>query len=85
MAYVVVSNKSKELIFKRKPHRITPSLYYPYDWTDEYSEGELWWNEHIHEPSTVIELPKGSIEKLLEKRLTNEDNPIELKDERTII
>ncbi len=35
----------------------------------------------FHSNSERIKLPKGSIEKLIGKKLTWEDNPVELKEE----
>ena len=66
MAWVVVHKNRDEGIFKRKPRK----TYYGY-WVDSDEDLE----------DTEIELPKGSIKKLIGRDLTWEDEPVELKEE----
>lgn len=68
MAYVVVDEESlREYIFDSKPRR-NELLYYGF-WAGMDGEAQS------------VELPKGSIEKLIGKKLTWEDEPVELKEE----
>lgn len=71
MAWVAVDKFGSENIFKGKPRR--------------YFEQ---WSEHryasLHADSwydSAISLPKGSIEKLIGRKLSWEDEPVELKEE----
>ena len=65
MAWLAVSKNGNEGVFKREPKR-----YFNY-WID---------GDYEHE-DTEIELPKGSIRKLIGRDLFWEDNPVELKEE----
>lgn len=65
MAYVAVNVDENEFIYKEKPTKYDYG-YVPKDWCDNRDR---------------IVLPKGSIEKLIGKKLTWEDEPVELKEE----
>ena len=69
MAWVAVHEDSSESIFDSKPHREGRF------WSDEFyiNDNVLWYSE--------IELPKGSIKKLIGRDLDWNDEPVELKDE----
>ena len=66
MAWVAVHKNSNEGIFKRKPRK----TYYGY-WVDSDEDSK----------DTEIELPEGTIKKLIGRDLTWEDEPVELKEE----
>ena len=68
MAWVVIDEDSTEYIFDSEPKR-NELLYYGF-WAG------------IDEEAQSVELPKGSIEKLIGKKLTWEDEPVELKEEK---
>lgn len=65
MAFVAVDKDRSEWIYEAKPTRQS----YNDVWR---CEGEL---------DSMIELPKGSIRKLIGRELTWEDEPVELKGE----
>lgn len=65
MAWLAVDKNSTECICSTKPYR---------DWVDF-----MWCIENIFD-SCAIRLPKGSIEKLIGRKLTWNDKPVELKD-----
>lgn len=76
MAWVATDAYSNEYIFQNKPKK----------------DGN-WWVDPIYESldgqgrisayhhNSDIQLPKGSIKKLIDRDLTFEDNPVELKEE----
>lgn len=69
MAWVCVNKNEEELIFEFKPHR--ERCY------KEYWEGAIegcWQDE-------PVELPHGSIKKLIGRELSFADEPVELKEE----
>lgn len=68
MAYVVVDNDNEEYIFSHKPER-------------DIEIG--WWvcSHKIKAYRMNVKLPKGTVEKLIGKKLTWEDEPVELKEE----
>lgn len=81
MAYLVVSKCKKEFIFRRKPYRLKTS------WSDQtytskerivhtidgaYTEIDSVISKH----DSGIQLPKGTIEKLIGKIITWKDNPV---------
>jgi len=69
MAYVTVDKDGTEAIFYRKPFRGKS----PQDsWLPNNKRGD----EEIY-----IDLPKGSIRKLIGRELTWEDEPVELKED----
>ena len=65
MAYVAVDEQKNETIFNEKPARGLTNFSNFKTWESELSS--VW-------------LPKGSIEKLIGKKLTWEDEPVELKE-----
>lgn len=78
MAWVAVHKNGNESIFAFRPFRTDPNksiykLWEPEYWTDEgvgrYGNDD-----------TDINLPKGTIKKLIGRDLTWEDNPVELKE-----
>ena len=74
MAWVAVDKNGTEFIFNNKPHRsiyenmfqIDENDIFTYEWIDDKYCG-------------CINLPKGSIKKLIGKDLTWNDEPIEFK------
>lgn len=68
MAYVAVDENGNEFLHDDKPirARVKNNGY----WIDNYLE------------SVYIDLPKGSIEKLIGKKLTWEDEPVKLKEQK---
>jgi len=74
MSYVAVNKDGSEVIYDFKPVR-------------EPSFNEFWMAQYLIREGNInikpqeIELPKGSIEKLIGKQLTWEDEPVELKGE----
>ena len=66
MAWVAVDKDGTECICSTEPYQ---------DW-----EGFKWCIENLPE-SNVVELPKGSIKKLIGRELSWEDEPVELKEE----
>lgn len=75
MAWVAVNKDDDEYIFQNKPKKDGNC------WVDEIYEsfdgqgGALTY----HHNSDIL-LPKGSIKKLIDRNLTFEDNPVELKE-----
>lgn len=66
MAYLCVDKDGTELIFKEKPY------------SDNY--GSFWsCSYYVTRDNFAIELPHGSIAKLIGRELTWEDEPYELK------
>ena len=72
MAYVAVDKDSQEGIHQRKPTLGSGDGFW-YTMGKYTKRGE----KYIHR----IALPKGSIEKLIGRKLTWEDEPVELRDE----
>lgn len=66
MAWVAVDKDSSECIFLYKPSRSR----YNY-WTDR--------SNAMEREDSGIDMPKGSIKKLIGRDLTWQDNPVELK------
>lgn len=64
MAYLAVDKDGKEQVFQQKPY-----------WNTKY---ESWFRESRSENERVV-LPKGSIQKLIGRTLTYEDEPIILE------
>ena len=64
MAWLVVDKDGTECICSTKPYQ---------DWEDF-----KWCIENLRE-SNAVELPKGSIKKFIDRELSWEDEPIELK------
>jgi hypothetical protein len=70
MAYVAVNKDGSELV---SSHQIRRAVI-------NYKEQGYWWRKVFTDPNDQIILPKGSIEKLIGKKLTWEDEPVELKE-----
>lgn len=85
MAYLAVSKSKAEFVFKRKPYRVSAH------WTDE----EFGYIEQLHatvrgyctdrivtvsKPCSGINLPKGTIEKILRRKLTWKDEPVKINE-----
>lgn len=66
MAYGAVDKDGSEWVFSGKPYRASEKI-----------ELTLWTCDCI---VGMVKLPTGSIEKLIGKKLTWEDEPVELKD-----
>ncbi len=85
MAFVAISRDNRELIFDDKPEydRVEDCWRTPKEdilvYTDyaDFSAGVKWEEDFFY----GIELPKGSIRKLIGRELTWEDEPVELKGE----
>ena len=76
MAWLAVNKKGTELITPGKPVR-----GWGYQW--EYSE-EVYVESELGSVSIEIELPKGSIYRLIGKELTWDDEPVELSGQASI-
>lgn len=70
MAHVAVEKDGKEWIFSGSPRRID-KLY-------DGKRADLWVCHRVLD--SCIELPKGSIKKLIGRTLTWDDEPVELKE-----
>lgn len=68
MAWLAVDKDGTECIFLHKPIRSNYN-----NWTD--------CSNTMRTEDSGIDLPKGSIKKLIGRDLTWEDNPVELKEE----
>lgn len=76
MAWVAINRDNTEYIFQHKPKC---SEGY---WSDEVFESfDGQGGKPIFHHATDIELPKGSIKKLIGRDLAWEDEPVELKEE----
>ena len=69
MAWVAVDKNGSECIFEKKPFRLRKQWMIPISFKNEEYCG-------------FSDLPKGSIEKLIGKKLTWDDSPVELKEEQ---
>lgn len=69
MAWVAVDKDEAEVIFRGEPERFRDKV-----WSDCVEDGE------ILEYDTRLDLPKGSIRKLIGKDLTWQDEPVELTE-----
>ena len=64
MAWLAIDKDGTEVIFKEKP---------------ELSRGEEWIQNFMLDPDVMfVQLPKGTIEKILGYKLTFETSPIEI-------
>lgn len=76
MAWLAVEKNGLEVIFEEKPERNCQDMYWyrlvEMPVYDESGPGEDYFDYGIA-------LPKGSIKKLIDKDLTWEDEPVELK------
>lgn len=75
MAWVCVGYSGEELIFFNKPHRkISKNEFY-------FNENDMFEHEWIDDKFCgCINLPKGSIKRLIGKDLSWSDEPVELKE-----
>ncbi len=69
MSWVAVEQDGCEIVFPEKPHRMEDCGFWNY-MEDVGAEVEI---------TIEVDLPKGSIKKLIGKDLTWEDDPVELK------
>ena len=69
MAWVAVNKDGSERIFMQKPKRFAHGI-----WASTH-------NDYATRFYDFVELPKGSIKKLIGKELSWEDEPVELKEE----
>lgn len=67
MAWLAVDNSGDECIFQSKPHRSKGYKTWDIDYWATYE-------------TDIIELPKGSIKKLIGRELTWDDEPVKLED-----
>lgn len=70
MAWVAVDKNEKEHVYQSLPIRLI----------DDEPFGNQWMLSSTSLVTHWVELPKGSIEKLIGKKLTWEDEPVELKE-----
>lgn len=70
MAWLAVDKKGNERIFRNKPN---------YDWWEWLDEEEVYAECQRFDISTEIELPKGTIKKIIGRDLTFEESPFEIK------
>ena len=87
MAWVCVGYSGEELVFVNKPHRRISKNEFYFDETDMYKhefyfdENDIYKHEWIDdEYCGCINLPKGSIKKLIGRGLSWEDEPVELRE-----
>lgn len=76
MAWVAVDAYNDEFIFQNEPTRYNDWWEDPIYESFDGQGGALEYHHH-----SDIQLPKGSIKKLIGRDLTWEDNPVELKEE----
>ena len=69
MAWLAISPKGQERIFRNKP---------TFDWLEWLDEEEFYVEGQTFETSTKINLPSGTIEKILGRPLSFEESPIEI-------
>lgn len=74
MAWLAVDKNNDEHIYNHKPSRIKQIGTWCSDYSVENDEGSF---DDIEDE--FIKLPTGSIEKLIGKQLTWEDEPVEIK------
>lgn len=71
MAWLAINKNGDECIFSRKPE-------FTYDtWSDEHMDYNLLEDENPWVKSSCIDLPKGTIKKIIGRELTY-DKPIEI-------
>lgn len=75
MAWVCVGYSGEELVFVNKPHRrISKNVFH-------FDENDIFEHEWIDDKyCSCINLPKGSIKKLIGIELSWDDEPVELKE-----
>ena len=69
MAFLAIDKKGRETIHEGNPNYDGCEWYYSFN---DYAEGEYFTN------SCTIDLPKGTIAKILGRELTFEESPIEI-------
>ena len=69
MAWLAISPKGQERIFRNKP---------TFDWFEWLDEEEFYAECQSFETSTEIDLPPGTIAKILGYKLTFEGSPVEI-------
>ena len=72
MAWVAVDKDRTEAIFEKKPTRHDDEELYKND-----DSLKIWVDVSIN---NTVDLPKGSIEKLIGRNLTWEDEPVDLEE-----
>ena len=84
-AWLAKEQDGKEVIFKHKPHRRTWYDKKGGQWSDEktryVSNHDFWGTDRMvyEHPNTRIILPKGTIEKMIGRKLTWKDEPVQIK------
>lgn len=83
--WLAVEQSGKEVIFRHKPHRVSWFDNKSGMWSDEktywiddhnyHGTGHLGYSQH----ETRIILPKGSIEKLIGRKMTWKNEPIKIR------
>lgn len=91
MAWLAVDKDGTEKIFNVKPFRGNTQKDKNHVWGTYVGENyEKWYPKHdgrnedtgdAYYQGHSIELPKGNIEKIIGRKLTWDDNPVELKEE----
>ena len=76
MAWVCVGYSGEELIFSNKPHRKICKKEFHIDNDDII---DRYWIDNKY--CSYLNLPKGSIKRLIGRELTWSDDPVELKEE----
>ena len=76
MAWVCVGYSGEELIFSNKPHRKICKNVFRIDYDDII---DRYWIDNKY--CSYLNLPKGSIKRLIGRELTWSDDPVELKEE----
>lgn len=71
MAWLAISKSGQEGIYPKKPTRISDCFWE----CTSVAYSSLWY--HWNQLDLEVKLPKGSIEKLIGKTLTWEDEPVE--------
>lgn len=69
MAWLAISPNGRERIFRNRP---------TYDWFEWLDAEEFYAECQSFEISTEIDLPSGTIEKILGRTLTFDESPIEI-------
>lgn len=69
MAWLAIDKNGNERIFRNKPN---------YDWFEWLDKEEFYAECQCFDISTEIDLPKGTIKKMIGRDLTFEESPIEI-------
>jgi len=70
--WVAVDGHGREFMFSKKPYKSFPCMDLEVMW------GQAWVVDSIDSPYGVL-LPNGTIEKLIGRKLTYSDEPVQLK------